>query len=87
MLLGLSIGPSPVAKVRHGISLKRSGFRGSGFLGLKKFGPWFYSLGFVQKYHIFDFLFFISTFEIIDKHIIFLVNNLFIMVYKLITIT
>ena len=41
------------------------------------------NVDFVQKYHTFDFLFnFISTFETINKSIIFLVNNLFIMVYN-----
>ena len=45
-------------------------------------------LSFVQKYTIFRFLFnFISIFETIKKNTFFLVNDLFIMVYKLLTTT
>ena len=44
--------------------------------------------GFVQKYATFEFLFnFISTFEIINKNTFFFVNNLFIMMYNLLTTT
>ena len=44
-------------------------------------------MGFVQKYPIFGFLFnFLSIFEIINKNI-FLINNIFIIVYKLLIIT
>ena len=64
--------------------------RGKSYIGVASVNGLEASLtvGFVQKYSTFGFLFnVISTFETINKNTHFLVNNLFIIIYKLLTIT